>query len=169
MGSSRVPAFPLPIVQSITTVSFVSIQLVRMREVPDSTRLGGCSADVRYPHASRRSRQCDLVLAHRYVMSICPRGAMSPACLPLFWSGSVMCFALGTSIAEIVSAYPTSGGLYSASAYLVPRKYRPTVGWLVGWLNLLGQVAGVASTEFGLSRMIWAVRCFFVSSIFLRC
>lgn len=27
---------------------------------------------------------------------------------------------------------------------------------LVGWMNLLGQIAGVASTEFGLSRMIWA-------------
>jgi len=27
---------------------------------------------------------------------------------------------------------------------------------IVGWLNLLGQVSGVASTEFALSRMIWA-------------
>jgi len=26
----------------------------------------------------------------------------------------------------------------------------------VGWLNILGQVAGLASTEFGLSNMIWA-------------
>jgi hypothetical protein len=30
------------------------------------------------------------------------------------------------------------------------------VGWLVGWLNILGQVAGISSTEFGLSNMIWA-------------
>ena len=30
------------------------------------------------------------------------------------------------------------------------------VGWLVGWLNTLGQIAGIASTEFGLSEMIWA-------------
>ena len=60
----------------------------------------------------------------------------------------------GSSIAEIVSAYPTNGGLYSASAYLVPRQYKASVGWVVGWLNLLGQVAGVASTEFGLSGMI---------------
>jgi hypothetical protein len=30
------------------------------------------------------------------------------------------------------------------------------VGWLVGWLNILGQVAGMSSTEFGLSNMIWA-------------
>lgn len=60
----------------------------------------------------------------------------------------------GGSIAEIVSAYPTNGGLYSASAYLVPRRYRASVGWVVGWLNLLGQVAGVASTEYGLAGMI---------------
>ncbi|KDE07288.1 hypothetical protein MVLG_02508 [Microbotryum lychnidis-dioicae p1A1 Lamole] len=68
--------------------------------------------------------------------------------------GSFMCFCLGTSIAEIVSAYPTNGGLYSASAYLVPRKYKAITGWVVGWLNLLGQVAGVASTEYGLAQMI---------------
>ncbi|GAA5849196.1 hypothetical protein JCM8547_006475 [Rhodosporidiobolus lusitaniae] len=72
----------------------------------------------------------------------------------MWFLGSIMCFCLGTSIAEIISAYPTNGGLYSASAYLVPKKYKATVGWTVGWLNLLGQVAGVASTCFGLSAMI---------------
>jgi hypothetical protein len=30
------------------------------------------------------------------------------------------------------------------------------VGWVVGWLNMLGQVAGISSTEFGLANMIWA-------------
>ncbi|ORY82902.1 amino acid permease [Leucosporidium creatinivorum] len=78
-----------------------------------------------------------------------------PASVVWCWFlGTFMCFCLGTSIAEIVSAYPTNGGLYSASAYLVPRKYRSIVGWVVGWLNLLGQCAGVASTEFGLAQMI---------------
>ncbi|TFK60209.1 APC amino acid permease [Pluteus cervinus] len=70
--------------------------------------------------------------------------------------GACMCFTLGASIAEIVSAYPTCGGLYTASAQLAPKKYRATVGWLVGWLNILGQIAGISSTEFGLARMIWA-------------
>ena len=51
--------------------------------------------------------------------------------------GSVFCFCLGLSIAELVSAYPTSGGLYSASAYLVPHRYRALVGWVVGWCVLL--------------------------------
>ncbi|KAF9060665.1 APC amino acid permease [Rhodocollybia butyracea] len=70
--------------------------------------------------------------------------------------GACMCFTLGASVAEIVSAYPTSGGLYTASAQLTPKKYRTRVGWGVGWLNMLGQIAGVASSEFGLSEMIWA-------------
>ncbi|KAH9996155.1 APC amino acid permease [Russula compacta] len=45
---------------------------------------------------------------------------------------------------------------YTASAQLVPKRHRPIVGWVVGWLNILGQVAGISSTEFGLSNMIWA-------------
>lgn len=67
-----------------------------------------------------------------------------------------MCFTLGSSIAEIVSAFPTCGGLYTASARLCPSTHRAIVGWLVGWLNLLGQVAGISSTEFGLANMILA-------------
>ncbi|KAI0772450.1 APC amino acid permease [Trametes elegans] len=70
--------------------------------------------------------------------------------------GATMCFTLGASIAEIVSAFPTCGGLYTASAQLVPRKHRPIVGWVVGWLNILGQILGMSSTEFGLANMIWA-------------
>ena len=65
-----------------------------------------------------------------------------------------MCFTLGSSIAEIVSAFPTCGGLYTASARLCPSSHRAVVGWIVGWLNILGQVAGVSSTEFGLANMI---------------
>lgn len=78
-----------------------------------------------------------------------------PASVVWCWiMGATMCFTLGASIAEIVSAYPTCGGLYTASAQLVPKRYRAQIGWLVGWLNTLGQVAGVSSTEFGLAGMM---------------
>ncbi|KZV86086.1 APC amino acid permease [Exidia glandulosa HHB12029] len=70
--------------------------------------------------------------------------------------GACMCFTLGASIAEIVSAFPTSGGLYTASAQLCPPKQRALTGYLIGWMNILGQIAGISSTEFGLSNMIWA-------------
>ncbi|VDB94036.1 unnamed protein product [Peniophora sp. CBMAI 1063] len=80
-----------------------------------------------------------------------------PASVTWCWLlGATMCITFGASIAEIVSAYPTSGGLYTASAKLVPDRHRAIVGWVVGWLNVLGQIAGLASTEFGLSNMIWA-------------
>lgn len=79
-----------------------------------------------------------------------------PASVVWCWIlGATMCFTLGASIAEIVSAFPTAGGLYTASAQLVPPSHRAIVGWVVGWLNMLGQVAGVSSTEFGLANMIW--------------
>ncbi|KAF8797588.1 hypothetical protein BYT27DRAFT_7219125 [Phlegmacium glaucopus] len=42
---------------------------------------------------------------------------------------------------------------YTASAHLVPKQHRATVGWLVGWLNILGQIAGLSSTELEM----WAV------------
>ncbi|KAG1744633.1 APC amino acid permease [Suillus paluster] len=80
-----------------------------------------------------------------------------PASVTWCWLiGSCMCFTLGSSIAEIVSAFPTCGGLYTASARLCPKSNRAVVGWIVGWLNILGQVAGLSSTEFGLANMIWA-------------
>ncbi|KAH7909898.1 APC amino acid permease [Hygrophoropsis aurantiaca] len=70
--------------------------------------------------------------------------------------GASNCLSLASSIAEIVSAYPTCGGLYTASAQLCPRKHRARVGWIVGWLNILGQFVGLSSTEFGLANMILA-------------
>ncbi|KAL4080597.1 amino acid permease [Scleroderma citrinum] len=70
--------------------------------------------------------------------------------------GSCLCFTLGSSIAEIVSAFPTCGGLYTASAQLCPLSHRAIVGWIVGWLSILGQTAGLASSEFGVANMILA-------------
>jgi amino acid transporter len=65
-----------------------------------------------------------------------------------------MCIAC--SVAELVSAYPTSGGLYLTISRLTPRNWVPSVSWLVGWINLLGQVAGVASSEYGSAQILLA-------------
>lgn len=70
--------------------------------------------------------------------------------------GSVMNLTLGAAIAEIVSAYPSSGGLYSASGLLVPRKYRAITAWFTGWLNFTGQIAGIAGSAYGLAQMMLA-------------
>lgn len=68
--------------------------------------------------------------------------------------GSCFCMTIGASVAEIVSAYPTSGGLYYASSKVFPIKAVPTISFIVGWLNTLGQIAGFASTDFALAQMI---------------
>lgn len=65
-----------------------------------------------------------------------------------------MCIAL--SVAELVSAYPTSGGLYYTVSRLAPKNWVPSISWIVGWLNLLGQVAGVASSEYGSAQILLA-------------
>jgi len=65
-----------------------------------------------------------------------------------------MCIA--ASVAELVSAYPTCGGLYFTVSRLINPKKVPSISWITGWLNLLGQIAGVASTEYGSSAILLA-------------
>lgn len=65
-----------------------------------------------------------------------------------------MCIAC--SVAELVSAYPTCGGLYYTVSRLTPREWVPSISWLVGWINLLGQIAGVASSEYGSAQILLA-------------
>eukprot|EP00267_Zea_mays_P035814 XP_008672188.1 uncharacterized protein LOC100193963 isoform X2 [Zea mays] len=50
--------------------------------------------------------------------------------------------AVGLAMAEICSAYPTSGGLYFWSARLCThRRWGPFAAWLTGWFNVVGQVS----------------------------
>jgi amino acid transporter len=65
-----------------------------------------------------------------------------------------MCIA--ASVAELVSAYPTCGGLYYTISRLTPKPWVPSVSWITGWLNLLGQVAGVASSEYSSAQILLA-------------
>ena len=52
-----------------------------------------------------------------------------PASVVWCWFiGGTNCLALASSIAEVVSAYPTCGALYGASARLCPKRYRAKVG-----------------------------------------
>lgn len=68
---------------------------------------------------------------------------------------------MGTAVAELISAYPSDGGLYSASSYLVPHKYKKVVGFLVGWIFILGQMSVICSV--GTSRL--PKQCFICFSI----
>lgn len=66
----------------------------------------------------------------------------------------VGCLCIAFSVAELVSAYPTSGGLYYSCSRVFPAKAAPFLCWVDGWMNFLGQIAGVASSDYGAAEMI---------------
>lgn len=59
-------------------------------------------------------------------------------------------------VAELVSAYPTAGGIYFVTKHVVPPAHVAIWAWIVGWCNLLGQTAGVSSVAYTVAQMILA-------------
>ncbi|XP_062110017.1 amino-acid permease BAT1 homolog isoform X1 [Humulus lupulus] len=68
-----------------------------------------------------------------------------------------MTLVVGLSMAEICSAYPTSGGLYFWSAKLAGARWGPFASWLTGWFNIVGQWAVTASVDYSLAQMIQVI------------
>jgi len=60
------------------------------------------------------------------------------------------------AVAELVSAYPTAGGMYFVTKHVVPPEHVAIWAWVVGWCNFLGQTAGVSSVAYSVSQMILA-------------
>nr|AQV04225.1 putative amino acid transporter [Alternaria oxytropis] len=71
--------------------------------------------------------------------------------------GYLSTFSFALSVSELVSAYPTCGGIYFTVSKIAPKKYVPFISWITGWLNLLGQLAGVAASEWGAALFLLAV------------
>uniref|UniRef100_A0A0E0JTI4 Amino acid permease n=1 Tax=Oryza punctata TaxID=4537 RepID=A0A0E0JTI4_ORYPU len=65
------------------------------------------------------------------------------------------CIAL--SMAEICSAYPTSGGLYYWSAKLAGKEWASLASWVTGWFNVVGQWAAIASVDFSLAQLLQVI------------
>ena len=59
--------------------------------------------------------------------------------------GGVFALVTAASLGQIVSAYPTAGGLYHWSSILGGRGW----GWATAWINLLGLIFVVASVNVG--------------------
>ena len=53
-------------------------------------------------------------------------------------------------MSELVSAYPTSGGIY----WWASKLGGPRAGFFTGWLNLIGLVAVTASVAYGCATFI---------------
>ncbi|CAO2188888.1 unnamed protein product [Urochloa humidicola] len=69
-----------------------------------------------------------------------------PASMTLGWLVMATfngCVAM--SMAEICSAYPTSGGLYYWSAKLAGKNWSSLASWTTGWFNIVGQWASTTS------------------------
>ncbi|KAM0746984.1 amino acid permease [Meredithblackwellia eburnea MCA 4105] len=65
--------------------------------------------------------------------------------------------AVATSMAELSSSMPTSGGLYYCVGVLAPPKWAPFLAYLTGWSNWLGLVSGSPSVNYGNAAMISAL------------
>lgn len=60
---------------------------------------------------------------------------------------------VGMSLADVVSAYPTSGGPYFMAEKLGGKRW----GWYTGWLNLLGLLGAIAGIDYGAAAFIGAL------------
>ncbi|KAI5776896.1 amino acid permease [Geopyxis carbonaria] len=86
-----------------------------------------------------------------------PIASGGPATAVWCWFfGSVMAMCIASSVSELVSAYPTAGGMYFVTKHVVPKKHVPIWSWIVGWCNFLGQTAGASSLAYSISQMILA-------------
>ncbi|TVY35244.1 putative amino-acid permease [Lachnellula occidentalis] len=86
-----------------------------------------------------------------------PLSLGGPAAAVWAWFiGSIMASFTSASVAELVSAYPTAGGMYFVTKSVVPPEHAALWAWVIGWLNLLGQGAGVASVSYTVGQMILA-------------
>lgn len=67
---------------------------------------------------------------------------------------SLIYVCVATSLGEIASKYPVSGGVYYWSFMLSPPRYAPVVSWIVGWLSVIGNVVVTLSVNFATTQLI---------------
>ncbi|KAF5385979.1 hypothetical protein D9615_002624 [Tricholomella constricta] len=69
---------------------------------------------------------------------------------------AVFLVIIGLAMAELGSAAPTSGGLYYWTFMFSSPKWRCLLSWIVGYSNTVGNIASVASVDWGLAVQIMA-------------
>src|SRR6188472_645844 len=63
---------------------------------------------------------------------------------------SIFILIIGFTMSELVSAYPTSGGIY----WWASKLGGPMAGFFTGWLNLIGLIAVTAGVSYGCATFI---------------
>jgi amino acid transporter len=63
---------------------------------------------------------------------------------------SVFILIIGLTMSELVSAYPTSGGIY----WWASKLGGPMAGFYTGWLNLIGLIAVTAGVSYGAATFV---------------
>ncbi|KHC81346.1 hypothetical protein W5Q_01721, partial [Candida albicans SC5314] len=72
-----------------------------------------------------------------------------PAALVWGWiSASIFILCVGTSLAFLGSAIPTSGGLYYYTNYYCPDAFRVPLSFMIGCSNSLGLIGGLCSISY---------------------
>ncbi|KAI8092527.1 APC amino acid permease [Halteromyces radiatus] len=67
---------------------------------------------------------------------------------------TLMTLTVALSMSEVCSSLPTSGGLYYWAASLSTPRWSPIAAYFTGMFNLIGQIAGTASVNFGLALIV---------------
>lgn len=78
----------------------------------------------------------------------------------LSWGWPIAFFGtqcVASSMAELSSSMPTSGGLYYCVGVLAPPKWAPFLAYMTGWSNWLGLLSGAPSVNYGNAAMISAL------------
>jgi amino acid transporter len=105
-------------------------------------------------------------------------GLQAGGAASIMWSwiiGGAGAWALAMSLAELSSAYPSAGAMYSVLKFLAPEDQAPILCWMsgkfsceqyhlppkltsscLGYITLVGIIAGSASTEYASSQMLLA-------------
>lgn len=66
---------------------------------------------------------------------------------------------IAASLAEICSAYPTSGGVYYWCAMLANKEWAPITSWTTGWLGIVGNWTVTTSICFSCGQLISSAIC----------
>ncbi|MDA0162883.1 amino acid permease [Solirubrobacter ginsenosidimutans] len=84
--------------------------------------------------------------------------------IAISWGWPIICgliLLVAFSMSELVSAYPTAGGIYYWASTLGGPKW----GWFTGWFNLVGLVGVVASVDYGCAQFMNATFTLFALNL----